>query len=256
MSVNNDHRQRPRAANGPAAPPAAMGGLDALLDALPPAAVAERRPVVRLAPNREPAVAAERFAVSRAKLEAELGPAAEDDEDLLRHAADRVAARLPAAVLSAAGGVPARAPVLLPLPLRPLPDPAPRPGLVGVLPLAAAAPRGGGGEGCPLAARRAELAALGWRLGLGGLDADALRFVAPAALLRSADLLLLRWSPALAELEDPLGGADPQALVLTGCDGADALAWGRDAGLVLFSGPGAEAMLPPPAAAAAEAAPW
>ncbi len=74
--------------------------------------------------------------------------------------------------------------------------------------------------------------------------------MAPTALGTAADLLLLRWSPALARQEDALRGADPQALVLTGCDGAGAVEWGRNAGLVLFSGPGAEATLPPPSQAA------
>lgn len=237
---------------GEAPPPpaaAAAVGLDALLDALPLAAVVERRPVVRLAPGRGPAAAAaaERFVVSRNRLAAELGPAAGGDEDLLRHAADRVAARLlPGSVLRS---VSARAPVLLPLPLRPPPARAPRPGLIGVLPLAAA---GAAARGAPsLAERRAGLAALGWRLGIGGLDAAALRFVDLAALGAAADLLLLRWSPALARQGGaPLRGADPQALVLTGCGGADAVAWGRNAGLVLFGGPAAEAALPVAEAAA------
>jgi hypothetical protein len=209
---------------------------------------------VRLAPGRGPAVAAERLVVSRGRLAAELGPAVEGDEDLLRHAADRIAARLPGHVHApgsspdAAGGVPGRAPVLLPLPLGPSPGPAPRPGLIGVLPLAAAAPA----CGPALAERRAELAALGWRLGVGGLDAAALRFVALQAL--EADVLLLRWSPALAQRGDALRGADPHKLVLTGCDGPEAVGWGRDVGLVLFSGPAAEATLAP-RPSPAEAAP-
>ena len=139
---------------------------------------------------------------------------------------------------------PPRLPVLLPLPLRPFPAPAPRPGLIGVLPPLAAAAAACRGS---LAERRAELAALGWRLCIGELDAAALRFVALAALGAAADLLLIRWSPALAQQEDALRGADPQGLVLTGCDVADAVRWGRNAGLLLFSGPGAGAMLPPSA---------
>ena len=228
---------------GGGTPSPAAAGLDALLDALPPAAVVERHPVARLAPGREPAVAAERFVVSRSRLAAELGSAVERDEDLLSHAADRVAARLPGSARAAGGAPAARVPVLLPFPLRPLPVPAPRPGLIGVLPLATAA------RGAPLAERRAALAALGWRLGIGELEAAALRFVALAALGASAELLLLRWSPALARQGDVLRGADPQATVLTGCDGAAAVEWGRNAGLVLFGGPGAEAMLPPAEAA-------
>jgi hypothetical protein len=221
--------------------------LEGLLDALPPASVVQRRPVVRLGRGRrEATVAAERLAVSRTRLAAALGPALGEDEDLLRHAADRIAARLPAAVLrsgtagSPAEGVPARLPVLLPLPLRPLPPPAPRPGLIGVLPLAAAAAAAACGRS--LADHRAVLAALGWRLGIGGADAAALRFVALAAF--PADLLLLRWSPALAGQRGALRDADPQGVVLAGCDGAEALEWGRSLGLVLFSGSAAEAMLP------------
>ncbi len=258
MDVKGNDPSPPRTADAaPPPPPPAAGqaaaGLDAALDALAPAGVVERRPVLRLAPGRAPVVAAERLVVSQRKLATELGPAIEGDEDLLRHAADRVAARLFGAVFAPGaapppfGPVSARLPVLLPLPLGPLPPPAPRPGLIGVLPLAAAAT-------APLAARRADLAALGWRLGIGELDAEALRFVAPAALGCAADVLLLRWSPVLARRGGALPrGADPQALVLTGCDGADALEWGRAAGLALFSGPGAEAMLPawPSAAEAA-----
>lgn len=241
-----DHR--PCSAGSTAAPPpAAAAGLNELLDALPVEALLERRPVARLAPGRAPAVAAERLAVARRALAAALGPAG-GDEDLLRHAEDRVAARLPGAFLAAPGGaagqfaaaVPARMPLLLPLPLRPLPPPAPRPGLVSVLPLACAA-----AGRARLAGLRAELAGLGWRLALGELDAAALDAVPLASL--EADLLLLRWSPALPERRDALRGADPQALALTGCDDAGALEWGRGAGLVLFEGPAAEAELPPAA---------
>lgn len=228
-----------------ARPPAAK--LDALLASLPVQTVLERRAVARLAPDRAPTVAAERLVVARGALAAALGPSA-DDEDLLRHAEDRIAARLPGAAFppdGAAGplaGVPARTPLLLPLPLRPSPPPAPRPGLVGVLPLACAA-----AGHLSLAGRRAELAGLGWRLAVDGLDAAALDAVPLAAL--EADLLLLRWSPAFAERPGALRGADPQAMALTGCDGDEALAWGRAAGLVLFAGPAAEAALPPAARA-------
>lgn len=227
---------------------AAAAGLDARLGALPLSAVVERHPVLRLAPGREPVVAAERLLVSWRALAAELGIAAKGDVDLLRHAVDRIAERLfdrslgrGAAEPRPLGDLPARVPVLLPLPVRPVTAPAPRAGLVGVLPLAAAA-----GAGLPLAARRAEMAALGWRLGVDELDAAALRFVVPAAL--DADLLVLRWSPDLARRWDALRGADPQALVLAGCDGPEALEWGRSVGLALFSGPGAEATLAPPPA--------
>lgn len=233
-------RPPPPRGTGDAVVTPGVAGLDALLDALPLAGAVERRPILRLAPGRDPAVAAERVVVSRRALATALGAAGEDG-DLLRHAEDRIAERFCRRPARGAGpspldGLPARVPVLLPLPLRPIAAPAPRPGLVGVLPLAAAATA----SGAALAERRAELAALGWRLGIGGLDAAALGFVALPAL--AADLLLLRWSPALARRgADALRGADPHALVLTGCDGADAVEWGRNAGLTLFGGPGAEA---------------
>jgi hypothetical protein len=223
-----------------------VGGPEAPLEAPPVAGVVARRPVLRLLPSRLPGLAAERLVVSRRSLAAALGGATAGDEDLRRHAEDRIAARLPGLLSPGVaeppfGGLSARVPVLLPLPLRACPGPAPRPGLIGVLPLAAAA----AGRGVSLPERRAGLAALGWRLGIGELDAAALRFVALPALGAAADLLLLRWSPELPRHADALrGGLDPQALVLTGCDGPDALQWGRSAGLVLFSGVAAEAMLP------------
>lgn len=249
MAVKEDRPHPSRPGNAPS--PAAAAGLDARVDALPLPAVVERHPVLRLAPGREPAVAAERLVVSWRALAAELGVPADGDVDLLRHAVDRVAERLFRRSLDSGAAeppladLPARVPVLLPLPVRPIAAPAPRPGLVGVLPLSAAAAV----PGLPLAARRAGLAALGWRLGVDELDAAALRFVAPAAL--GADLMLLRWSPGLADRRDALRGADPQALVLTGCDAAEALEWGLGAGLLLFSGPAAEAMLPSAGEAAA-----
>ncbi len=105
MDVKGNDPSPPRTADAaPPPPPPAAGqaaaGLDAALDALAPAGVVERRPVLRLAPGRAPVVAAERLVVSQRKLATELGPAIEGDEDLLRHAADRVAARLFGAVFA------------------------------------------------------------------------------------------------------------------------------------------------------------
>ena len=74
-----DVKDRRPCPGGAGEPPPPAAALDALLDALPFAAAVERRPVVRLAPGRGPAVAAERFVVPRNRLAAELGPAAEGD---------------------------------------------------------------------------------------------------------------------------------------------------------------------------------
>jgi hypothetical protein len=213
-------------------------------EAPPPfGAVLERQAILRLAPGRAPRLAAERLAVSRRAVAARLGLADDEDDELLRHAADEVAERVVRHAPHEGGtepspfaGLPPRVPVLVPLPLRALAVAAPRPGLIGVLPLAAAAEAGAG-----LGARRAELAALGWRLAVDGLDAAALGLLAPEAL--AADLLLLHWSPGLPALEAALRGVDRSALVLTGCDAPEAVAWGRGAGLALFSGPAADALL-------------
>lgn len=231
-------RLPPPAHQGPFAQAPGLAGLDALLEAVPIGRLLRRWAVLRHAPGRPPAVAARHVAVSRTALAMALGPLA-PDPDLLRHAADRIAARLPGSLPApdqdgAAGG-----PLLLPLPLLGQPGPAPRPGLVGVLPLAAAA------DPAALAERRVALAAAGWGLAIGGLDAAALRVVAPAAL--PADLLLLRWSPALAEraIAAMLRTGSPPAdrLVLTGCDGPEALDWGRGQGIVQFAGPHVAALL-------------
>ena len=207
---------------------------------VPFGAVLERQAILRLPSGRAPMPAAERLVVSRRALAARLGLDHEGDDELLRHAADQIAERLVrhgphdgAAEPSPFADLPPRVPVLVPLPLRALAVAAPRPGLIGVLPLAAA--------DAGLRARRADLAAVGWRLAVDGLDAAALGQLAPAAL--AADLLLLHWSPALPALEAALRGVDRSALVLTGCDAPEAVAWGQGAGLALFSGSAADALV-------------
>lgn len=221
----------------PAADAAAPGlaGLDAVLEALPLARLLRRRAILRHAAGAPPLLAARWLLLSRSALAAELGPLA-GDADLLRHAEDRLAAILPAR-LPGRDQDPPDGPLLLPLPLGGPPVPAPRPGLVGVLPLAAAA------DPAALAGTRAALARAGWGLALAGLDAAALRLVPPAGL--AADLLLLRWSPAMAEraVAAALRGTPPTRLVLAGCDGPEAMDWGRSQGLTHFAGPYVEALL-------------
>jgi len=225
----------------PPAPPVpdltapALPGLEAMLEALPLDRVLRRRAILHHTPGAPPLLAARRLLLSRSALAAGLGPLA-GDADLLRHAEDRLAASL-ATRLPGKEQDPPDGPLLLPLPLGSPPVPAPRPGLVGVLPLAAAA------HPAALAATRAALAQAGWGLALAGLDAAALRLVAPAGL--AADLLLLRWSPAMAEraAAAALRGLPPARLVLTGCDGPEALDWGRSQGITHFAGPHIEALL-------------
>jgi hypothetical protein len=214
-------------------PPADIAGLDQRIAALRPEALARRQAVLRLARggNRVEGVV---LHLSAALLAAEIGTLAADP-DLFAHAEDRLATRLTTLMEDAAL---AAAPLLLlPLPRRGAPPPAPRAGLVGVLPLAEAA------NPAALLARRAQLAAGGWQLALGGISAAALRLLVPAAL--PADLLLLQWSPAMAQpgLADGLARIDPARLVLLGCDGPEALAWGSGQGISRFAGPHVEAML-------------
>jgi hypothetical protein len=103
---------------------------------------------------------------------------------------------------------------------------------------------------------RARLRATGWGLALGDLDAAALALLGAEALGRlEADRLALRWSPRLADdraAAAALRRLDPERLMLLGCDGPEALDWGRAAGIPDFGGRQVDAAL---AAARLEACP-
>ncbi len=217
----------------PPPPPPLPGvvGLDQALEAVPPDRVFRRRSILRL--GSEMAMPGRRLVVSGPALAAELGVLAEDP-DLRRHAEDMLALRLLRG-LTRPGPLNPPGALLLPLPLAGLPPPAPRPGLVAVLPLASAA------DPDALADRREALAELGWGLAISGLDPAALRLVALAAI--PADWLLLRWVPGMADPAHGLGPSEASRCVLVGCDGPEALAWGRAHGLTRFSGPHVEAVL-------------
>lgn len=222
-------------------PPAA--GIEVAGDEAPLEALLRRDGVLYLSPGAPRRLALLRLTADRATLAAQLGPAAVDP-DLLRHAEARLAARLLRAVAEPAsrdallGGPPA-VPLLLDLPLALLPDPAAPAGgedapaapvLYAGLTAAEALAEG-------LAARAAALRGAGWGIAVRGLDAAALALLAPEAL--PADLLLLRWSPALPERPAmaALRRLDPARLALTGCDGEAALEWGLSVGISRFAGP-------------------
>ncbi|MGG5817201.1 hypothetical protein [Falsiroseomonas sp. HW251] len=193
-----------------------LAGLDAALEALPLGGVIRRlvglrdgpagtRPdFIRLEPDREALAAA-------------MGPLG-GDADLLDHAAQRVAARLRAALAEPAearillGSV--RAPRLhLPLAEARLPGGGHPPGLlVATLPLSAAA------EPEALAARREALAAAGIGLELEGLEAGLLGLLDPAGL--PPVHLRLAWSPGLPEAA--CARLDPARVALSGADTAEA----------------------------------
>ncbi len=221
-------------ATAPPAPAPGIAGLDALLAGLAPEVVLRRRSILRL--GAEMALPGRLLELSRPALAAELGALAQDP-DLRRHAEDALIRQL-LPRLAAPGPLRPQGTLLLPVPLDLLPLPVPRPGLVAVLPLVAAA------DPDALAERRASLAELGWGLAVAGLDAAALRLVTPEAI--PADWLLLEWSPALAEVlaEAPgFGPAVASRCLLVGCTGPEAMAWGRAQGISRFVGPHVESLL-------------
>jgi hypothetical protein len=177
-----------------------------------------------------------RIEPDRAALAERLGRLAED-ADLLDHAAQRIAARLPLALGDATtmealllGPQPAR--LHLPLPADEPPQRLLPPGrLVATLPLAAAA------EPDALAATAARLAAAGIGLEIEGLDDAALVTIDPTALPPA--LLRLRWSPALqaGAARAALAALDPARLVLAEAEGATALGFARALGIGLVEAP-------------------
>jgi hypothetical protein len=216
---------------GLAAPTPGLAGLDARLEVLAPERLVRSRPLRRPVPGGGPGVAMAtagvRLRLCRRGLAAELGTLAADP-DLLRHAEDRLAARLLHPLAAWALDFPGL--WLLPLPRGGAPLPAARPGLTGVLPFASLGDAGFG------EARQA-LAAQGWCLALEGPDAATLPLLDLAAL--PADILLMRWSPALAGRAAlaALRRADPARLMLTAADGAEALEFAGRLGVTAVSGP-------------------
>ena len=184
-----------------------LAGLDAFLDAMPLNAGVRRLRGWPVAGGTRPAAlrpAFLRIEPDRTRLQLALGALGED-ADLLDHAVRRLAARLLGALADAAEarallGTPLPPRLHLPLPAGLLQDAAANaipPGLLTVtLPLAAAA------DPEALSHRRAALAASGIGLEIEGVDAAAIALLDGAAL--DADLIRLRWSPALAE---PWAGA-------------------------------------------------
>jgi hypothetical protein len=233
----------------PPPPAPAASGIEALADAAPLAALLRRDGVLHIAAGAARRIALLRLQVAPGALAPQLGAAARD-ADLARHAADRLRGRLldlladPARRDGLLGGAPP-VPLLLDLPAALLPDPpAPAaadpppadPAIFAALPAAGMLDHG-------LAARRAALRHAGWGLAVRGLDAAALAVLAPETL--PADLLLLRWSPALTmrTAATALRRIDPARLVLTRCDAQDALEWGLALGIARYAGPWIAALM-------------
>ncbi len=234
----------PAAARPPAPVPAA--GIEALADALPLPALLRREPVLHIAPQSPRRLSLVRLRLDAAALAPQLGAAAADP-DLLRHAADRLRARLPALLAAPEGraallGLSAPVPLLLDLPAALLPDPPPAEGEPPAAPALFAALAAHEALADSVVARRLALRQAGWGIAVRGLDAPALALLSPEAL--PADLLLLDWSPALAGRGPAaaLRRAAPARLVLDRCDGPEALEWGLSAGIARFAGPWIDAL--------------
>ena len=229
-----------------ATPPAT--GIEALADAAPLPALLRRHGVMHIAAGTPRRLALLGLRVAPAEIAAHLGPSAADP-DLMRHALDRLRPRLLARLTDppqreALLGFAPPVPIMLDLPTTLLPDPPPAedgddaatPALIAVLSLAEALEEG-------LAERRAPLRQAGWGIAVRGLDAAALALLSPEAL--PADLLLLRWSAELAGRGGlaALRRTDPARLVLTRCDGPEALEWGLSLGIARYEGPWIDALM-------------
>jgi hypothetical protein len=165
-------------------------------------------------------VAGRRLALHAGRLAAGLG-AFGRDPDLRAHAEERLARRLlPGLAAWAATGQGLR---LIPMPLDRLPPPARNPGAIGVVPLALVG-------GMQVAELREALQRLGWQLAIAGLEASSLAALQPLAL--PADLLVLRWSAALAA--QALPAATPRERVFLAEADAAGLAWAACAGIGLI----------------------
>jgi len=195
------------------------GGFQARLDRVAAEQVVQPRPLRDAAG----APAGRQLVLQTARMLTALG-LAEADAELVAYAEDRLARRLlPGLGAWAATGEGLR---LIPLPQHRLPPPATAPGATAVVPLARAGWPG-------LGEQRQQLHRRGWQLAIAGLDSVALRALQPLAL--PADILLLSWSPALAEQALPEGA--PRARLFL--DGADAAgrAWAAGIGIGLIEMP-------------------
>lgn len=232
----------------PEPPPPQPGGIEALADAAPLSALLRRDGVLHIAPQAPRRLALLHLHLPPEALAPHLGAAAED-QDLARHAQERLRARLLARLADPADreallGAAPPVPLLIDLPATLLPEPPPAPeGDPPAMPalIAALSPREALAEG--LAARHAALRHAGWGLAVRGLDAATLALLAPEAL--PADLLLLRWSPEMAgrAVAAALRRTDPSRLVLTGCTGPEALEWGLGLDIARYAGPWIAALM-------------
>ncbi len=213
-----------------------LAGFEAQLAGITLQRVLRAAPVMQWEAGGKPRLAARYLWVDTVALASALG-APGQDPDLLRHAEQALLLRMGESLAGLQDD--SATPLLLPLAAgaEERCGLAPRPGSVAILPVTLAS------DPTLLATAGLHLQGLGWRSALL-LDATLLSLLDPAAL--GVDLLLLRWSDALARPDalDPLDDIDSARLVLTECRGR-AVAWGQARGITAFAPP-AGAALPPP----------
>lgn len=236
----------------PLQPSPSAAGLEALIDALDLVPLLRLNPMMHVKQGGS-ALGYLRLGVSNVALAAAMGGMG-GDADLLRHARDRLARRLLTTLADEGSrrtllGAGASQRVLVELSPAALPAAdeseettvpqrnAEAPRMLAALPLSVAA------DPALLARRRAALAARGWGLALRGLTHEALGWIAPETL--QADLLMLRWSPALIRrsVVTALRRLDPDRIALIGCESEEALQWGLSRGIRHYGGSGPELVL-------------
>ena len=229
----------------PPAEPVSLTGFDSQLDRLNLAQVFRRQSIVGISDPSMPKLVFQRLTLDGLSLQHAMAPYSED-RALLSHARSLMQKSLLEALgdegtrTSVLGGGPI-APLLIDLSSELVPspqtsiydttEPATARALYATLPLHEAVTLGN------LAARREALSREAWGIAVSGLCATTLTLV--DAEILPVDWLILNWSPTL-ENSGPLKALrrlEADRLILDGCDGEAALAWGLSRGIQLYGGP-------------------
>ena len=234
----------------PAAEPVSLSGFDGLLDRLNLSHVFRRQSIVNISDPSMPKLVFQRLSLDALALQQAMAPFSED-RALFNHGQSLLQRSLLEALgdegtrKSVLGGGPI-APLLIDLSPELLPssqsspdddEPANARALYATLPLHEAVTLEN------LTARREALGREAWGIAVSGLCATALTLV--DAEILSVDWLILHWSPSLEDTGPlkALRRIEPDRLILDGCDGEAALAWGLSRGIQLYSGPWIEEII-------------
>jgi len=235
----------------PAAEPVSLSGYDGLLDRLNLSHVFRRQSIVSISDPSMPKLIFQRLSLDTLALQQAMASFSED-RALLSHGQSF----LQKSLLEALGDEGTRqsvlgggliAPLFIDLSPELLPSPQASPygddepanarALYATLPLHEAVTLGN------LGARREALSREAWGIAVSGLCATALTLV--DAEILPVDWLILHWSSSLEDTGPlkALRRLEPDRLILDGCDGETALAWGLSQGIQLYSGPWIEEVI-------------